>query len=275
MISELATYKNLSPSCNKPRNHAIDTITIHCMAGHMSTKACCDMFANPANEVSSNYTVDDNGVIGCSVDEKDRSWCSSSPENDHRAVTIEVASDSSEPCNVTPKAYEALIKLVADICKRNNIKELKWRGDKSLVGQVDKQNMTVHRWFSSYKSCPGEYLYSHMGDIANRVNELLGKKSEEAPKKTVKETPKTLYRVQVGAFGVKENAEKLQKELKSKGYDAIVVESGSITVAKKSNVEIAKEVLAGSWGNGEDRRNRLKNAGYDPDAVQAEVNKLL
>jgi hypothetical protein len=123
--------------------------------------------------VSSNYVVGKDGSIGLSVEEKDRSWCSSSPSNDHRAITIEVASDTTHPYAVTDKAYEALIKLVADICKRNGIKKLLWKGDKSLIGQVDKQNMTVHRWFAN-KACPGEYLYSRHGEIADRVNALLG-----------------------------------------------------------------------------------------------------
>ncbi len=249
------------------------------MAGHMSTKACVDMFANPANEVSSNYTVDDNGIVGCSVDEKDRSWCTSSPSNDHRAITIEVASDTNEPCTVTPKAYETLIELVADICRRNNIKELKWKADKNLIGNVSEQNMTVHRWFSAYKSCPGEFLYSRMGEIAARVNAMLGTDVKVSTPEPVKETPKTLYKVQVGAFGVKENADKLLKELQSKGYDGFVVEVSNNTAAtstvKKSDAEIAKEVLAGKWGSGEDRKNRLRAAGYDPASVQACVNALL
>ena len=43
--------------------------------------------------------------------------------------------------------------------------------------------------------------------------------------------------------------------------------------AKKSNEEIAKEVLAGAWGNGDDRKNRLSAAGYDYNAIQAIVNQ--
>jgi len=92
------------------------------------------------------------------VQEYDRSWCTGSGANDNRAVTIEVSSDHFPPYAVTEKAYASLITLCTDICKRNGIKELKWLGDKSLIGQVDKQNMTVHRWFAN-KACPGDYLY--------------------------------------------------------------------------------------------------------------------
>lgn len=51
------------------------------------------------------------------------------------------------------------------------------------------------------------------------------------------------------------------------------VSGGSSTSAKKSNAEIAKEVIAGKWGNGNDRKAKLEAAGYDYDAIQAEVNK--
>ena len=171
--SPLVTYTRISNNKNSPRNHKIDTITIHCVAGQWTAKQGCDYFATTDRQVSSNYVVGKDGSIGLSVEEKDRSWCSSSGDNDHRAVTIEVASNSTHPYAVTAEAYEALIELVADICKRNGIKQLLWKGDKSLIGQVDKQNMTVHRWFAN-KACPGKYLYDRHGEIAERVNALLG-----------------------------------------------------------------------------------------------------
>ena len=107
------------------------------------------------------------------VEEKNRSWCSSSRANDQRAITIEVASDTTEPYAVTEAAYEATIRLVADICLRNGIKKLVWSTDKNTrVNHLDGCNMTVHRDFAN-TSCPGTYLYNRMGDIAKRVNALL------------------------------------------------------------------------------------------------------
>lgn len=170
--SSLVTYKKISPNKTSPRNHVIDTITIHCMVAQWTAKKACDYFNNSNVEASCNYAVGNDGSIGLCVEEKDRSWCSSSSSNDNRAVTIEVASDTTYPYAVTDKALAALIELVADICKRNNIKELKWKGDKSLIGQVDKQNMTVHRWFAN-KSCPGKYLYDKHPYIVEQVNKKL------------------------------------------------------------------------------------------------------
>ena len=112
------------------------------------------------------------------VEEKDRSWCTSSKANDIRAVTIEVASDTTHPYKVNDASYKSLINLLVDICKRNGINKLLWKGDKSLIGQVDKQNMTVHRWFAN-KACPGDYLYNLHPKIAEEVNKRLNVQNEQ------------------------------------------------------------------------------------------------
>lgn len=186
--SPLVDYTILSPNCTKPRNHEIDTITIHCVVGQCDVRVLGNMFANPKRQGSSNYGIGKDGKIGLFVEEKNRSWCSggkdkngnpirvngmSGGDNDHRAITIEVASDTTHPYAVTKAAYNSLINLLVDICKRNSIKELKWKGDKNLVGRVDQQNMTVHRWFAN-KACPGDYLYNRHGQIAKEVNARLG-----------------------------------------------------------------------------------------------------
>lgn len=176
--SPLATYKRISPNRTSPRNHEIDTVSIHCVVGQFTAKRIVDMshFVNydEDNGCSCNYAVGCDGSIAMGVEEKDRSWCTSSRSNDHRAITIEVASDTTHPYAVRDAAYKALIDLLVDICMRNpGIGKLKWKGDKSLIGQVDKQNMTVHRWFAA-KACPGDYLYNRHGQIADAVNARLG-----------------------------------------------------------------------------------------------------
>lgn len=118
--SSLVDYTLISPNKNSPRNHAIDTITIHCFVGQVTAQRGCEVFQPTSKQASCNYVVGLDGGIGLCVDEKDRSWCSSSAVNDHRAITIEVASDTSEPYAVTPAAYAALINLCADICKRTD-----------------------------------------------------------------------------------------------------------------------------------------------------------
>ncbi len=169
--SNLVDLKKISPN-RSMRTSKIDTISIHCVVGQWSIERIGEEFSNSSKKASSNYGIGSDGRIGMYVEEKERSWCTSSSTNDNRAVTIEVASDRTHPYKVTNEAYQSLINLVADICKRNNIEKLKWQGDKNLIGQVSKQNMTVHRWFSA-KDCPGDYLYNLHGDIAKRVNEIL------------------------------------------------------------------------------------------------------
>lgn len=173
--STLATYTRISPNKTSPRNHKIDTITIHCMAGNLTVERCGEGFAKRTRMASSNYGIGSDGRIGLYVEEKDRSWCSSNKANDMRAVTIEVANDGGAATgwHVSDAAMTSLIALVTDICRRNGIKQLLWKGDKSLIGQVDKQNMTVHRWFKN-KACPGDYLYGKHAYIAAEVNKRLG-----------------------------------------------------------------------------------------------------
>lgn len=181
--SPLVSYTKISPNKTSPRNHKIDTITIHCVAGQCSIETLGEIFAPPSRKASSNYGIGPDGRIGMYVEEKDRSWCSSSSANDNRAITIEVASDMTHPFAVNDTAYNALIDLLVDICKRNGIKELKWKGDKSLIGNVAEQNMTVHKWFAN-KDCPGEYLYERHADIAEKVNKRLNATSTSTKKKT-------------------------------------------------------------------------------------------
>jgi nucleoid-associated protein YgaU len=143
------------------------------MACNASVERCAAIFAPVKRQASSNYGIGSDGRIGMYCEEKNRSWCTSSGANDHRAVTIEVANDSGGPnWHISDKALASLIDLCADICKRNGIKRLLWKNDKKLIGHTDQQNMTVHRWFAS-KYCPGPYLLGLHGYIADEVNRRL------------------------------------------------------------------------------------------------------
>lgn len=143
------------------------------MAGNLSVERCGALFADSSRQASSNYGIGSDGRIALYVDESNRSWCTSSASNDNRAITIEVANiTAGEPYPCSQQAYNSLINLLVDICQRNGIKKLLWKADPSLIGQVDKQNMTVHRWFAN-KSCPGGWLYARHGQIAKEVNERL------------------------------------------------------------------------------------------------------
>lgn len=192
--SKMVCYTKLSPNCSKPRNHKIDMITIHCMAGNLSVETCGALFAPTSRRASSNYGIGSDGRVGLYVDEVNRSWCTSSAANDHRAVTIEVANTvAAHPWPVSDKALAALIDLCEDICRRNDIKQLLWRGDKNLFGDVSKQNMSAHRWFAA-KACPGDHLYNLHTHIANEVNKRLsGGSVQPAPVVPVTAAEKTIW----------------------------------------------------------------------------------
>lgn len=302
--SPLVSYTKISPNKSSPRNHKIDTVTIHCVVGQCSVETLGNVFAPTSRQASSNYGIGYDGRIGMYVEEKDRSWCSSNAANDNRAITIEVASDTKEPYAVNAKAYAALIDLLVDICKRNGIKELVWSTNKAdRVNHKNGCNMTVHRDYAN-KSCPGTYLYERHAQIASEVNKRLGstniKPAPEKPSgglyrvqtgafksKTNADTTLAkvkakgfdtymvkvgdLYKIQVGAFKVKANAEAMMKKLQAAGFSAfITTEEG----ADKSVDELAREVLQGKWGNGAERKKRLEAAGYDYAVVQKKVNQL-
>ncbi len=190
--SPLVSYTKLSPNHSGQRNHAIDTITIHCVVGQCSVETLGNIFAPTSRQASSNYGVGVDGRIGMYVEEKNRSWCTSSASNDHRAITIEVASDTTHPYAVRDNVFAALLDLVTDICKRNGIKKLVWSTNKvDRVNHRNGCNMTVHRDYAN-KSCPGKYLYDRHGEIAAEVNKRLG---ADEPKV---ETPVTTSGVKKG-----------------------------------------------------------------------------
>lgn len=170
--SPLVTYTKLSPNHSGNRTQKIDTITPHCVVGHLSLQTLGNVFAPTSRKASSNYGIDDQGRVGMYVEEKNRSWCTSSNANDQRSVTIEIASDTFHPYKITDGAMTGLIGLCVDICLRNKIPKLLWKADKSLIGKIDQQNITVHRWFAS-TICPGDYIFNNLNEVVTEVNKIL------------------------------------------------------------------------------------------------------
>lgn len=319
--SKLVTCTVKSPNHSGKRTHSIDRITPHCVVGQLSASSIGGCFTNPSRQASCNYGIGTEGGICLIVDEDNRSWCSSSNANDQRAVTIECASDKTDPYAMNSTVYNKLIDLCEDICRRNGKTKLVWISDKnkalSYNPASNEMQLTVHRWFAN-KSCPGDWLFSRLGDVAKTVTARLSGAGDSGNKSDA------LYRVQVGAYSIRSNADNMLAKIKAKGFDAFVTQvdgmykvqvgaysvkanadaqlkkiknagfdafittksgtqvSSSASTKKKSNAEIAKEIYYGTcsdprwstWGNGDTRRERLKAAGYDYNAVQKEVSKL-
>lgn len=174
--SSLVTFTKLSPNHSGQRTHSIDRITPHCVVGQLSAESICGCFTSTSRQASCNYGIGTDGRVSLCVEEQNRSWCSSSNTNDQRAVTIECASDKSEPYAMNDNVYDSLINLCVDICKRNGKKKLLWFGDKDKTlnysPKSDEMIITVHRWFAN-KSCPGNWLYGKLGDLAAQVTSKL------------------------------------------------------------------------------------------------------
>ena len=311
--SNMVAYTKLSPNHSGQRTHGIDRITPHCVVGQCTAEGLGDWFAKSSTQASSNYGIDKNGRVGLYVEEKNRSWCSSSGANDQRAVTIECASDTSEPYAMNSAVYATLIKLCVDICKRNGKKKLIWFGDKDKTlnysPKSDEMILTVHRWFA-IKSCPGNWLYARLGDLASKVTAQLGGAASTpagGSQTPVSKFPAVPFTVKViiddlnyrsepsmngkvngqtgkGVFTIMEVRDGWGR-LKS-GAGWIYLEnpsyctigntsSSAVKTTTKSVDTLAREVIQGKWGNGTDRKNRLTAAGYNYSAVQKRVNELL
>lgn len=214
------------------RVEKISKITIHHMAGQIGAEACARMHRDGTREASANYYIGPDGTICAGVSEDRRAWTSSSNWNDQRAITIEVSNNSGAPnWTISDASYKALIKLCADICKRYNIVP-------AYTGHTDA-TLTVHNMFSA-TACPGPYLMRlhQNGQIQNDIKKAMGNQPAPQPQPTGK-----LYRVQVGAFKKKGNADNLAKKLKAQGYDVIVKKVGDLykvqcgAFSKKENAD--------------------------------------
>lgn len=405
--SKMVAYTKLSPNHSGQRTHTIDRITPHCVVGQCTAEGLGDWFAKSSTQASSNYGIDRDGRVGLYVEEKNRSWCSSSNANDQRAITIECASDTAEPYAFRDVVYQTLIKLCVDICKRNGKKKLIWFGDKDKTlnysPKSDEMILTVHRWFAN-KSCPGNWLYSRLGKLATEVTKQLGSSTASCLKaSSLKDLSDADVIKKVGAlftadqkktgilasislaqfilesgygkselaqkanncFGMKKSlsgntwsgsvwdgksiyTKKTKEQNKDGSYTSItadfrkypsiedsiadhsayllgakngskkryaglkgckdykkaakIIKAGgyatsltyvdklcsiiekwkltqydvkSSSSSKKSVDTLAKEVIAGKWGNGEERKQKLTAAGYDYSAVQKRVNEML
>ena len=187
--SSLVEFTRLSPNHSGQRIHAIDRITPHCVVGQCSVETLGSIFAPTSKQASCNYGIGADGRVGMYVEEKNRSWCSSSNANDQRAVTIECASDTTEPYAFRNVVYQKLITLCVDICRRNGKKKLIWFGDKEKTlnysPKGDEMILTAHRWFAN-KSCPGNWMYARMGDLAAKVTAQLGGSIEQKTETEIK-----------------------------------------------------------------------------------------
>jgi len=249
-------------------------LTPHHMAGDLKIERCGELFQNPSRGASSNYGIGTDGRIACYVEEENRSHCSANGDNDRQAITVEVANDGGADTNwhISDKAWNSLVKLAVDVCTRHNFR-LSYTGNAS--GSLTRHNMFVAT------TCPGPYLQSRFQELADTVNAILDGTTATTPNtsngsKTIDEIA---HDVITGKFG---DGDARKTALANAGYDYATVQArvneilgATPTPTTKSIEELAREVIAGQWGNGDARKTALTNAGYDFASVQAKVNELL
>lgn len=245
--SSLVNCTVKSPNHSGARTHSIDRITPHCVVGQLSAESIGGCFDSSNVQASCNYGIGSDGRVVLCVDEANRSWCSSSNANDQRAVTIECASDMSDPYAMTNAVYEKLIALCVDICRRNGKTKLIWFGDKDTsLNYSPKSNemiLTVHRWFAN-KSCPGDWLYSRLGDVANRVTAQLSGSSGGGSTGGGSEKYKTgMYKVNVGDLNIRKGPGT------NYGVNGVITDKGTYTITEIQNDSWGKLKSGAGWIN--------------------------
>lgn len=302
-ISPLAELSvDFGSNKSNPRAYKVTKITPHHMAGNMAADDCARAHLYGEREVSANYYIGSDGTICAGVAEDRRAWTSYSRENDHAAITIEVANITGAPdWRISRDAYIALVDLCADICTRY--------GFRPHYDGTPNGSVTMHKMFISTE-CPGPHIETLIKD-GTLERDILAKMQAPEPQPE----PAKLYRVQVGAFKILENAEGLRDRMQAAGFDTYLVKVGHLYkvqagafksyenaeelqrrlavfgfdsfittetgiptkpgTGKRSNQEIAQEVIEGKWGNDPERSQRLEAAGYDATAIQKEVNNIL
>ena len=261
---------------NGRKGYKVCKITPHHMAGVLSGEQCARIFQNPNRQASANYCIgNDGGIVGC-VDENNRAWTSSSSWNDCQSITIEVSNNKTGgDWTISDSAWNSLINLCVDICRRYGFR-LSYDGTKN-------GSLTRHDMFAN-TNCPGPYLKSKLPELARIVNAKLdgGNVSTPSQSSGKKSNEEIANEVIAGQWG---NGNDRKNRLANAGYDYNTIQNivnkklnGSSSTTKnntKSNETIAQEVINGAWGNGEDRKNRLTQAGYNYNVIQSIVNQKL
>ncbi len=214
---------------------SIEAITIHHMAGVLSAEQCGRIFQTVGRNGSSHYGIGNDGRIASYVDEDNTAWTNSNWDSNCKSVTIETSnSEMGGTWPVSDNALNSLIRLVADIAKRNNLGTL-----------VPGENLTWHSMFTN-TSCPGDYLRSKMQYIADEANKV-----NSSPAKSIDEIADEVI---AGKWG---NQPERQQRLEAAGYNYQEVQDAVNARYNKSTdelkvgdkVQIIATGNASSYGN--------------------------
>ena len=274
--------------------YKICKFTPHHMAGILTGEQCGRIFQNPNRQASSNYGIGNDGQIWGYVDEENRTWTSSNRKNDYQAITVEVSNcEVGGEWKISDAAWNSLVNLAVDVCQRY--------GFRLTYDGTPNGSLTTHDMFAN-TNCPGPYLKSRMNELASTVNAILdgGTAAPTQPTPVVSTNHQVGETVTINGIYTASNSTRKLNPARNSGtitkivagaYNPYLLDNGNLgwtndncivngnsqpaASASKSISTIAQEVIAGQWGNGEERKNRIQAAGYSYSEVQAEVNRIL
>lgn len=208
---------------------SIEAITIHHMAGRLTAEQCGRIFQAKGRYGSSHYGVGYDGSIANYVDEEDTAWTNSNWDSNCKSVTIET-SDNDNSWYVNDTTLNSLIKLVADIAKRNNLGKL-----------VKGKNLTWHSLVADKgreTTCPGDYLRSKIQYIADEANKINGYGSATSDTKV-----NVYYRVKTQKHGWLKEVKNLEDYA---GWENSPITGLAIKVDKGS-IKYRVHIKGGNW----------------------------
>ena len=251
MFSKLVNDVLISPKCNSRDGRKISRITIHHSAGVSTAADMLYYFYTTNKDASANYVIGNDGLIGGCVPEEFRAWTSGSWDNDSQAITIEVSNSVyGDPWPVGTAAWNSMIKLCVDICRRHGFRL--WTDKENKTG-----SLTAHRWFQP-TACPGTYLYDRFEKICDEVNKVLDydKKVDDLEKTVVALTSvvgdlkKTVDAIDITLEAVKQQSARTAEEVLPvyKNLDAVpnwyhdavetLVKSGAIQGVSSTDLHV-------------------------------------
>ena len=194
-VSNLASRSILTSNHYAGRAYNITRVTIHEMAAVWSAERCGLFFRDGTQNASSNYGIGNDGDIICYVEEQNAAWTSANWDNDNRAITIEVSNSfMGGDWPISGAAYESLVALCADICKR--------------YGIMPEYNGTPYASFTEHKmfyptACPGPYIHELLesGELINDIKAAMFPKPKPEPDK--EELKMTLNEIKYAILGFK------------------------------------------------------------------------
>lgn len=267
-IKENITTRNYT----RGNNRSIKYIVVHYVGAVSTAKNNSDYFKSIYRGASAHYFVDDKDIYRVVRDE-DIAWhCGTTGKyysncRNSNSIGIEMCCyNNNGILDISENIVNRTIELVKELMAKY---------------KIPAENVIRH-YDVTHKCCPAPFVNnpSRWNDFKNRLGGTVS--NTPSSNNGNKSNEEIANEVIAGKWG---NGDARKSALQNAGYDYNTIQSivnqklsgktASSKPALKSINEVAREVIEGKWGNGQDRFNRLANAGYDGNEVQNRVNEIL